>query len=234
MNDWFIWKNKRCTRYGIHVSEQPPLTVPAERCKQIVIPGRSGSLTLTEGDDVYDDMVLTAQCFIPNPSRIQEIAAWLRGSSKVTFANRQNGFYFARIANQIAFEKILRGNPHRSFAVSFRCQPFWYLSDVEDITVTESGSDFSNPGTVFSEPTIRVDGSGIVDLLVNDQLVELDIGSSDSHITMNTKLQEAFCGSNSRNSRMSGEFPVLKTGRNTVSWSGNVSQVIITPNWRCL
>ena len=27
MNDWFEWNGKRCTEYGIHVSEQPPLTL---------------------------------------------------------------------------------------------------------------------------------------------------------------------------------------------------------------
>lgn len=29
MNDWFEWNGKRCTEYGIHVLEQPPLTLPA-------------------------------------------------------------------------------------------------------------------------------------------------------------------------------------------------------------
>lgn len=69
------------------------------------VPGRSGSLTQLEGDDIYDDMVLTATCLIADPSRIQEIAAWLRGSGIVTFANRQGGFYHARIVNQISFER---------------------------------------------------------------------------------------------------------------------------------
>ena len=120
MNDWFTWNGVRCTEYGIHVSEQPPLTMPAERATFINVPGRSGSLTTLEGNDVYDDLVLTATCFISNISRITEIAAWLKGSGTVTFANRQGGFYYARIVNQISFEKILRGNPHRSFAVNFR------------------------------------------------------------------------------------------------------------------
>ena len=130
MNDWFEWKGVRSTEYGIHVLEQPPLTVPSERATFTDVPGRSGSLTTLEGDDVYDDMVLTATCLIANPSRISEIAAWLKGSGTVTFANRDGGFYYARVVNQIPFEKVLRGNPHRSFSVNFRCKPFWYLSGV--------------------------------------------------------------------------------------------------------
>lgn len=105
MNDWFEWNGVRFTQYGIHVLEQPPVTIPSERVTFTNVPGRSGSLTQLEGDDIYDDMVLTATCLIADPSRIQEIAAWLRGSGIVTFANRQGGFYHARIVNQISFER---------------------------------------------------------------------------------------------------------------------------------
>ena len=140
MNDWFEWNGKRCTEYGIHVSEQPPLTLPAERVTFTDVPGRSGSLTTTEGEYVYEDMVLTAQCFIESGARVPEIAAWLRGSGTVIFANRPEGYYEARIINQIPFEKILRGNPHLAFAVNFRCKPFWYLRDVAPIPLTQSGS----------------------------------------------------------------------------------------------
>ena len=148
MNDWFSWNGKKCTEYDIHVLEQPPITIPAERATFTNVPGRPGSLTTLEGDDVYDDLILTAQCMISDPSRISDIAAYLKGSSTVTFANRPGGFYFARIVNQIPFEKILRGNPHRSFAVNFRCKPFWYQENVQLITLTTSGTFTTNPGSV--------------------------------------------------------------------------------------
>ena len=73
---------------------------------------------------VYDDLLLTATCFISDTAQIPVIGAWLKGSGTVTFANRTGGYYKARIANQIPFEKVLRGNPHCTFAVNFRCYPF--------------------------------------------------------------------------------------------------------------
>ena len=232
MNDWFSWNGKKCTEYGIHVLEQPPITIPAERATFTNIPGRPGSLTTLEGDDVYDDLILTAQCMISDPSNIRTIATYLKGSGKVTFANRPGGFYYARIVNQIPFEKILRGNPHRSFAVNFRCQPFWYPENVPVETLTASTSLLNNPGSVYSEPTITVYGSGEITLMVGTQIVELtDIEDS---ITLNTSLMEAYKGDLSMNSCMSGEFPVLKPGANAISWSGNVTKVEVQPNWRFL
>lgn len=232
MNDWFSWNGVSCTEYGIHVSEQPPITIPSERATFTNVPGRPGSLTTLEGDDVYDDQVLTATCFISDPSRISAIAAWLKGSGKVTFANRQGGSYFARIANQISFEKILRGNPHRSFAINFRCKPFWYAESVEPIILTTSGTIVTNPGSVYSEPVITVTGFGEITLMVGTTIVELsDVSGS---IILDTPLMEAYSGTSSMNTSMSGDFPLLKPGSNAVSWSGNVTSVVIDPNWRYL
>ena len=70
------------------MTEQPSNTIPAERSTQTNVPGRPGSLTQLEGEDVYDDMILTATCFISDPAQIPAIAAWLKGSGTVTFANR--------------------------------------------------------------------------------------------------------------------------------------------------
>ena len=142
-----------------------------------------------EGEDVYEDVVLTAQCFLSDPTKIPAIAAWLKGSSKVAFANRQGGFYYARIANQISFEKILRGNPHKSFAVNFRCKPFWYQADVDPVTLTSSTSTIDNPGSVYSEPVITVYGTGGITLMVGTGIVELE-GISGS-IMLDSELQES-------------------------------------------
>ena len=232
MKDYFIWNGTDCRQYGIHVSEQPPITIPAERSTQTNVPGRPGSLTTLEGEDVYDDLLLTATCFISGPAQIPAIAAWLKGSGTVAFANRTGGYYRARIANQIPFEKILRGNPHCSFAVNFRCFPFFYADNVSDITVTVSGTVITNPGSVYSEPVLTVYGSGDITLMMGTTIVELtDISES---IVIDSVLQEAYRGSTLMNGHMNGDFPVLKPGANDISWTGTVTKVVVSPNWRYL
>ena len=233
MKDWFEWNGVRCTNFGINVLEQPPPTMPNERATYTTIPGRPGSLTTLEGEDVYEDITLTAKCMIADPAVIPAIAGWLKGSGTVTFGNREGGFYYARIANQIPFEKILRGNPHRSFAVNFRCSPpFLYASGVPDVTITTGSYVLVNPGSVYSEPIITVYGSGDITLIVNGSFVELE-GIEDS-ITLNSVIQEAYKGETLLNEKMAGDFPVLKPGNNLTSWTGTVSRVVIEPNWRYL
>ena len=232
MTDYFIWNGVDCRTKGIHVSELPPITIPLERSKQTNVPGRPGSLTQLEGDDVYDDMILTATCFIADPAQIPAIAAWLKGKGTVTFANRTGGHYNARIANQIPFEKVLRGNPHCSFAVNFRCYPFWYQENVSDVTITTSGGTITNPGSVYSEPLITVYGSGDITLMVGTTIVELTNVSSS--IVLDCALKEAYKGTTLMNDHMGGDFPVLKPGINAISWLGTVTSVVVKPNWRYL
>ena len=55
------WKGACCTEYGIHISEQPSVSIPAERAAHSNVPGRPAGLTMLEGDDVYDDQALTPQ-----------------------------------------------------------------------------------------------------------------------------------------------------------------------------
>ncbi len=232
MNDYFIWNGVRSTDYGIHVTEQPPITLPAERSTQTNVPGRPGSLTTLEGEDVYDDLLLTCTCFIQDMSRINEIGRWLRGAGTVVFPVRPGGYYKARIANQISFERILRGNPHCSFSVNFRCSPFWYDERPYSYTFSSSGLILHNPGSVYAEPKIIVFGTGSITLMIGMTIVELE-GITDS-ITIDCDLKEAYKGTTLMNEHMNGDFPVLKPGANPVSWVGNVSRVEIIPKWRYL
>ena len=233
MNDWFEFNGVRCTTYGIHVSEQPPITLPEERVTFTDVPGRSGSLTQLEGDDVYKDLTLAATCFIQSTANIDAVAAYLKGAGKVTFANRQGGYYYGRIVNQIPFEVILRGNPYRSFSVNFRCKPFFYLnSGSTSVMVAHSGNFVTNPGCVASEPIITITGSGDITLMVGMQIIELsDVNGT---ITIDSELQETYNDDGSCNEKMEGDYPLLIPGTNAISWEGDVTSVVISPNWRTL
>lgn len=232
MKDWFEWNGKRSTTYGVHVIEPPAIIRPSERITFTNVPGRNGALTTLEGDNVYDDFIQPVECTVADLSRLPEICAWLKGSGTLTLAARPGGFYYARIANQIEFAKVLRNHENRVFTVNFRCKPFWYAANVQPIEVTKSGTFVTNPGSVFSEPVITVYGTGSISLMVGMTVVELE--NVPGSITLDTPLMEASSGFFSANSSMSGDFPTLLPGANAVSWAGNVTRVEIAPNWRYL
>ena len=232
MNDWFEWNGVKSTDYGIHVSEHPPITIPNERATFTAVPGRAGTLTTVEGDDVYDDMILSATCFIDSPDQIPVIAAWLRGSGTVTFANRMGGFYYARIVNQISFEKILRGNPHRSFVVNFRCQPFFYHADNQPILVDRSGTFVPGQGSVHAEPVLEIALSGDAEIMIGGTLFQLS--GITGTVIVDSVHQEVHLDYQSCMTAMTGDFPRLLPIGSYINWTGGVRSIRITPNWRSL
>ena len=232
MADWFAWNGVKCTDYGIHVLAHPAISRPKERVTTQAVPGRSGALTITEGDCVYDEFIATCECIAPNPASIPAFSAWMHGLGVVMFGNRPTGFYYARVNNQIDFETVVRGRLQRKFTVNFRCQPFLYLLGVEIIVLTSFGQ-IVNQGTVFAEPIITVEGTGDIDLTIGE--VTLGIAGLASSITIDVPQRLAYHeGINLTGSLTGDDWPTLSVGSTAIYWTGSVSRLTITPNWRAL
>lgn len=235
MNDYIIFGGTNSHDVAdLVITELPEMVIPEERVTFTDVPGLSGSLTQTQGTDVYHDRTLAVECYLRQPTadNIDKVAAYFRGAGKLYLPNRPDGYYEARVINQISFRKILRGRSPRSFTVNFRCKPLFRLYSGEtEQTISASGASITNPSTVQAKPKITIAGSGDVTLMVGGtQIVELT--GIEEGIVLDSEIQEAYWGETLQNSRMSGPFPTLKPGANAISWSGGtVTSVKITPRW---
>lgn len=120
---WFKWNGVDAKTYGVQILTLPPIeTTPLERTNEVSIPGRSGSLTITEGDDIYDKISLSCSCIIEDTSKISAFCGWMKGTGKAKFSNRSDGYYKGRVANQISFDKVLRGYDLRTFSIQLSCR----------------------------------------------------------------------------------------------------------------
>ena len=171
LQDWIEWNGKRSSDFGIVVLQQPTILTGQERVEFIDIPGRAGSLAVLQGDHVFNDINLSAKCILAEPyllqndnqlfeSRIDDICGWLRGNGKIVFGHRPDGYYMGRIANQISFDKAVRGNPHRLFTLEFRCKPFFYFeSGGRPVTIVNDGDPGSGTNLFNPSAAGNVDGS---------------------------------------------------------------------------
>ena len=265
INDWFEWNGVRCTTYGMHALTMPPFISPAERMEQITIPGKAGALTFLEGDEVYDPLVLSSSCVIDDPygtdpshpyatSPIEQISAWLKGYGTVKFANRREGYYKGRIANQISFDQAVRGNPHRLFSVQFQCDPFFYLDSGDtSFTITADQGESStsqlitNPGNCSSMPILRVYGSGEGTIMCGGSTMTIDFDGDENDtaipdIKLDCEAKIAYRGTSGDpldplilyGTRVSGEWFKIPAGTSYFVISGGITSIQITPRWRCI
>ncbi len=86
-----------------------------------------------------------------------------------------------------------------------------------------------NAGNIYSKPIMTLYGAGSIEILLNGQTIfDLDLGSYD-FITIDTNLMEAYNGSTLLNRQVTGDYNNFKlnTGINTISWSGDITQIEI-------
>ncbi len=219
--------------FDIYVEKRPIIPSPKRRVSYITVPGRNGNLKYDE--NTYEDITLAVECGIIGDvySKIDEIKAWLLGSgeNKLSFSFQGDKYFLAQVVNSIDFEVSLR--KIGKFIIVFNCRPFKYAINNDPVAITSSGTNLINIGTLMSEPIIEVFGSGDILFQVNEQ--EVTLSGISRKITLNSALEDAYDNMlQNQNSKMMGEFPKLQVGNNFISWIGNVTKIVITPNWRWL
>ena len=103
---------------------------------------------------------------------------------------------------------------------------------VQYFTVTESGTLVYNQGTVFAEPVVKVSLSGDAEITIG--ATTFSLSGVTGTVTVDTPRLECYKSSTSKNGCMSGEYPTIPVSGAYVSWTGDVSKIVITPNWRIL
>lgn len=221
------------TDFGIIISKRPTIPSPKRRITNLIVPGRNSSLRFDE--NTYEDITITVECSLKEeglPNKIDDIKGWLIGTreSSLIFDFQKDKKYIAQVVNTIDFTQVYK--IFSRFIIVFNCQPFKYAINNSTLNLINS-EKVTNVGTIYSEPIIKVVGNGDINLNIQSQTIKFK-GITD-HIILDSLQQNAYNQSGENlNNKVTGEFPVLSVGDNSISWSGNVSKIEITPNWRWL
>lgn len=225
--------------YGIIISTKPNIPSPKRRVSYIEVPGRDSNLRYDEG--TYEDITLTVECTIKGErimERLDDIKGWLfsAGESDLVFSFQADRKYRAQVVNAIDFKQGFKITSQ--FVIVFNCRPFKYAVDNTPVIITTGlGTTLVNQGTVVSRPVIKVYCTGNGSFKINNREVTLEDVSTGS-VILDSELEEAYyfeAGAVvNANNQMSGEFPILDTGNNTITFTGGVTKLEITPNWRWL
>lgn len=220
--------------FGILISQRPSISSPKRRVNKISIPGRNSNLIVDE--KTYDDITLSLECSVKDNdnimNKLDDIKAWLfeSGESDLIFDFQSDKKYIAQVVNSIDFKVVYKYISQ--FPIIFNCRPFKYETEMNMIEMTKEGI-ILNPGSIYSDPIIKIFGSGDITLNINSETIKLK--QVKEHIILDTVQQNCYSEDiGNLNSKMSGEFPKLETGENNISWTGAVYKVEVTPNWRWL
>ena len=95
-------------------------------------------------------------------------------------------------------------------------------NNIPSVTVT-------NTGNTTAKPTITIYGNGNIALSLNgQQIFNIALGSQE-YITIDVAQMEAYKDGILKNRLVTGDYDnfIFKVGRNVISWSGSVSEIVI-------
>lgn len=206
---------------GLVVCELPPITKPAKRVEVINIEGRNGDIIVDNGYSAYDKEIKIG---LTRNYDLQTIIHWLDGKGKLILSNEEDYYYEAEIIEQIDFMRLVK---FKTANARFHVQPFKYLNFEPTRIITKEDVDnniienlrIRNQGYMDCSPIFTLYGKGECGVYVNNvQCCSVEI--DDKFVILDGIEQEAYKEAVLKNTRMNGEFPILKSGSNIVKVTG--------------
>lgn len=231
---WFIWKGKNSLGdFGLWVRKLPKRTRAAERYKSIEIPGRPGSLILTEGEDIYDaysdEMVVSCKDNI-NTDKIIE---WLSGSSDLILSDDINKARPARIVGAVKFDREIKDHLFVG-TIPFLFQPFRKnrYPGQDSVTLSASGTIY-NPGDVASRPVVSIVASGDKSITIGGMTMEFSdlSGTASKPVIVDCDAGIITKDGEIWTKEVSGNFWRIPKGSVSVTLPASTS-ITIEPRWR--
>lgn len=226
------WKGTASTAIaGLLITELPPITRAGMRQERTEIDGRDGDIEEDLGYEAYKKRLSIG---LTREYDVDAIAKYFSGTGDLILSNEPDRVYKASCKAAIDFEKLLR---FKTAEVDFVVQPFKYLRDEADVQIaaitSEEELEVENQGLEVSKPLIRLEGTGLIEITINAAPV-FTIDIDDEYVLIDSEAQDAYTTAALKNNLMTGDFPTLQPGDNTIGWTGDLTKIVVTPRSRWL
>lgn len=223
VNDFSITTFKHCVVMDFGIIHASPRF--AEQLKPY---GTNGSYNVVDG--AFENYDRTIRIFFERFSDLATLVEKFKAvDNKLEFSYQPDAFFYADLLDT---EITVRGMYGWELAIKLDMQPFRYQKSVEPLVFTASGT-INNPGSVYSEPVIEIEGDGDISLTIGDKTMYLNINRKAT-IDCRHKKQNIYNadGVVQNTLRKRGGFFELAVGNNGLVFTGAVRKVTVRPNWR--
>ena len=225
-----IFNNIVAKDLGFIVTASSSEILTQEVFEEVEVEGRNGSLMINKGyypSITREFSITTIEHFEDDeiPALIGKIKDWLFNitDSRLFYAYEDR----YHIVQKVVVEDIQTSlEEFGDFIVKFICEPFLYLVEA-DLDLNKSMT-YANTGDFPSYPNVTIYGNGDITFTINDN--SFSIKNVAISVNIDSKLMACVDSEgNNKLQDMTGDFLTLDKEDNMISWSGNITRVIITP-----
>lgn len=229
-----VYGGESSTDYGIVVSEAPAFDKAKKKIQTFTVPGRNGAVIFNEGS--YEDTTRNYKVWVAKdreeslPEIVDAMSSWLY--SKSGYVRLEDSFEpdVFRLAYYVGGQEVTnRMLQFGETTLPFICRAERFFKDAEQEQIVSNGDAIYNPTRYESKPLIHIEGSGSVSISI--QGVTMTATISD-YINIDSDRMNAYrLPSENKNNTISGTFPTIKSGTNTIATTGTVTKVTIVPRY---
>lgn len=232
-----IFDGKSSLDYGVYISGEGVYNSPERDLEMISVPGRNGDYIIDRGRFLNIDVTYPAGTFDDDQQSFAQSISDFRNAvmSTVGYCRLEDDYHpdeFRLASAGSGFEVApVKYGTAGEFSLIFSCKPQRFLKSGETEITASNNSTITNPTLFTALPLITVQGTG--NLTINGNT--LTISGNGATVFIDCESQEAYLqGGSSANNRITfngnSNFYTLKSGSNSISWTG-LTSVKIKPRW---
>lgn len=238
MSAYFEYNGKNSLDFHMTIINEISFPSPEADVEFVEILGRDGELAIDNKRLKGVSFSIPIRLKLPPDKTIEQVSTdisnWLKndiGWHPLLFSGSPDYEYIALFHEQFNVTETLR--TYGKTVLTFKLKPYKRRRQNKPITLT-SGQTLINLENRASKPLVKITGNGNITLKNNgtDWLV---LENVDGSIAVDSESMSVYKGNSSHFSKMKSHltplFPLMYLGENTITWTGNVTKVEITPRW---
>ena len=219
--------------YGMVITEAPAFDRAVRKCEAVSVPGRNGSILFQQ--DAYEDVPRTYKvCLAPDIKNLNETIDWFLAwlNSKSGYQRLEDNFEpeVFRLAyynggTEFSNEMMQYGEANITFVC--RAERFYKTGEAEK--TVSNGTKMWNPTRYASKPLIHIEGSGTFSVSISGKTITATV---TDYVNIDCEAMNAYrLPVENMNGNISGEFPNILPGENTIGITGAPTKVTVVPRY---
>lgn len=213
------------------IEHAPETNRPARKLDRYEVPGRNGDVIVPQSawenvTRAYDLVVYGGDY----DKMTADLMSWLyapEGYQRLTDTFDTAVYRKAYVSNETDIENIMTTDGRCT--VAFECDPRRFLTSGESTTTITGTDSITNPTAFEARPVMTVHGSGSATIECGGNTIT--ISSIVDGMVIDCNEQNAYKGTVNYNNLVSGSFPVIPAGAQTITVTGGVTTIDVVPNW---
>ena len=222
--------------YGMVVSEAPTFEKPTRKNTVYQVPGRNGAIVFQQ--DAWNDVTRKYKVWIAEDenedlaTKANAVLGWLY--SKTGYQRLEDNFEpdVFRLAYYNGGQSVSNElTQYGETTLTFTCRPERFYKIGEDAISVTNGDKINNFTRYTSKPLIHIEVASATTITVTANGKTISAAVTD-YINIDCETMNAYrLTSENKNGDISGDFPTLAPGTNTIGITGTLTSCTITPRF---